>query len=509
MTLQVLMQQAAAAVDAGDMARAEPLLHQIVGMNPRDAEAWNVLAVIAIRAGRPLEAIEQAGRAHALDRRNHFYLNTLGVAQSEAGNIEEAVRWFSRATKERPSHAESHYNLGKALEKLERWSEAERSYKRARQLDPSRGDVANNLGALYCRLGRFAEALPLLEEAARRLPSDETVASNLAIALHAVSGPAAAIEALAFFAARHNQAAKVRAALARRLLAQGRFAEGWSEYAWRRSPPRPLPALCPGQRLLLLPEQGIGDHLFFLRFVPRLRERGVRVAFACPSKIAPLLEGTGAVDQLCAEDCSRADHEVAISMGDLPLLLQDCSTPPPVRLNSGPVDEWRARLLALGPPPYLGVTWRGGSKRTDTREFAARGEIPLYKEVGVEMLAAALRGWRGSVLVLQRLPLKGEVETFSHSLGRPVHDLSDLNESLLDMSAVLALIEEYVGVSNANVHIRAGLGKTARVLVPFPPEFRWMDAGDSPWFPGFQVIRQTPTSDWSMAIAKLGPELSP
>ena len=67
------------------------------------------------------------------------------------------------------------------------------------------------------------------------------------------------------------------------------------------------------------------------------------------------------------------------------------------------------------------------------------------------------------------------------------------------MAAVLSLIDEYVGVSNTNMHIRAGLGKTARVLVPFPPEFRWMHAGSqSPWFAGCQLYRQPPGARGSL-----------
>ncbi len=509
MTLQALMRQAAAAVAAGDLARAEPLLLQIVGVNPRDAEAWHMLAAIALRAGRPGEAIEHADRAYALDRRNHLYLNTLGVAHGEAGDLEQAARWINRAIKEKPSHAESHYNSGKALAKLEKWSDAERSYKRARQLDPSRGDVANNLGALYCRLGRFEEALQLLDEASTRMPNDEIVACNRAIAQHAVFSPQTAIEQLATFASRCPGAAKVRAALGRRLLAQGRYAEGWSEYAWRRANPEPPPTLAPGQRVLLLPEQGIGDHLFFLRFVPRLRERGLHVAFACPSKIAPLLHGTGAVDELCAEDCSGTGHDIKIRIGDLPLLLEDASTPSPVRVNPGPLAEWLGRLAALGPPPYLGVTWRGGSKRSDTREFAVQGEVPLFKEIDVKILAGALRGWPGTVLVLQRRPAPADVDVFAKALGRNAHDLSALNESLADMSAVLSLIDEYVGVSNTNMHIGAGLGRSARVLIPFPAEFRWLDEGErSPWFPGFSLYRQPPSRAWGEVVAKLERDLS-
>ena len=111
--------------------------------------------------------------------------------------------------------------------------------------------------------------------------------------------------------------------------------------------------------------------------------------------------------------------------------------------------------------------------------------------------------------IVQRVPLPREIEIFSKALGRQVHDLSALNEDLEDMAAVLSLIDEYVGVSNTNMHIRAGLRKTARVLVPFPPEFRWMHAGErSPWFPQFSLYRQPPQRDWGDVLQCLGVDIS-
>jgi hypothetical protein len=77
------------------------------------------------------------------------------------------------------------------------------------------------------------------------------------------------------------------------------------------------------------------------------------------------------------------------------------------------------------------------------------------------------------------------------------------------MAALLSLVDEYVGVSNTNMHLRAGVAKAARVLVPFPPEFRWMNRGDEvPWFPGFTVYRQSSAHEWQPALARLGKDLS-
>jgi hypothetical protein len=58
------------------------------------------------------------------------------------------------------------------------------------------------------------------------------------------------------------------------------------------------------------------------------------------------------------------------------------------------------------------------------------------------------------------------------------------------------------------MHLAAGLGRTARVLVPYLPEWRWLEAGDeSPWFPGFRVYRQSTSRNWGDALARLRADL--
>jgi Flp pilus assembly protein TadD len=503
-----LMQAVAGALQAGDEAGAENALRQIVAEDPRQPEAWHMLAGLSVRAARTKDAVECATRAHQLDRRNALYLNTLGIAYGEARQFEEAVRCFKRSLKELPSRADTHYNLGKTYVKLRDFAEAERSYLRARQLDPERAEVVNNLAALYSHRGRYQEALALIAQARERSPDNEILAINAAVAALATSGPDTAIQQLTEFLRRQPDSIGAREELALQLLAAGRFAEGWRQYAARRVRPAAvrLPELR-GCRVLLVREQGLGDHLFFLRFAARLRERAAAVAFDCPAKLLPLLDGNGVVDVASAEARSRGEFDVALPLGDLPEALEDWTTPPAFTLASRRGAEWTERLAALGPPPYLGVTWRAGTKEAKV-EFAG-GPDALYKEIEMEPLARALRGWRGTVLILQRLPVPGEAENFSKALGRPAHDLSALNENLEDMAAVLSLIDEYVGVSNTNMHIRAGLGKTARVLVPFPPEFRWMHAGsESPWFPGFPLYRQPPGRDWRPVLDSLRKDIS-
>jgi hypothetical protein len=181
--------------------------------------------------------------------------------------------------------------------------------------------------------------------------------------------------------------------------------------------------------------------------------------------------------------------------------------PPPLPLT--PRDdrtaEIRKRLREFGPPPYLAITWRGGVSPRDQRGTPWM----LYKEIGIKPLAEALRDFTGTCIALQRNPAPGEVDELAGALGRKVLDLTALNEDLEDMLALLAVIEEYVAVSNTNVHLRAGVGKFTRVLVPCPPDWRWMDAGrTSPWFPACRIYRQSASGDWSAALAELKSDLN-
>jgi hypothetical protein len=167
------------------------------------------------------------------------------------------------------------------------------------------------------------------------------------------------------------------------------------------------------------------------------------------------------------------------------------------------VAEWRRRLAAFGPPPYVGVTWRAGTDFRQAREFG-RDVRALFKEIDIAVLARALGGRAGTVVSVQRGSLPGEVDALAAASGLPVLDAAAMNDDLEDALALLDALDDYAGVSNTNTHLRAALGKTGTVFVPFPPEWRWVAArAESPWFPGFRVCRQTPRRAWDAALAEL------
>jgi len=251
-------------------------------------------------------------------------------------------------------------------------------------------------------------------------------------------------------------------------------------------------------------DQGLGDEIFFLRFIPELKARGAQITYRSDPRIAGMFGRLPFIDKVMAARTDPGPVDLVLSVGDLPYLLgmADAGDIPPwydIPVLPERLEEMGARLASFGPPPYLAVTWRAGVQKL----------YRLSKVSPLEGVAAAMRDTRGTVVVLQRNPGEGEIEAFGRALGREVHDLTALNDDLEGMLALVDLLDDYVCVSNSNVHLRAARGRVARVLVPNPPEFRWMATGEeSPWFPGTKVYRQTTGNDWGPALAALERDLT-
>jgi len=514
-----LFREAVVALDAGNIAGAQRAARVLLQTNPREHAAWRVLTVAALRSGQPVAAVDAAEHAHKLDRKNPDYLNLLGIAYADAGRYEEALGAYRRALKLRPAFADVHYNVGTVHEWSDRLHEAEEALRRALLIEPRHADARHNLARILLQRGKLDEAVATAREAHRDRPEDVERIVNLARALADTEGIPAGIEFVAQSLRDRPETPRLHDLLAIFLLSLGDWRAGWREYTWRNATNRlsdgslqPLPGDLAGRAVCLAADQGIGDILFFLRFAGGIRARAGKVLVRVPPPLAPLLAGHPLLDFLvpAGEPLPEAiPVSATLLLGDLPYALGAVDVPPPfpVTARGELVDEWRTALAALGPPPYLGLTWRAGFDPRTMSQFALRKET-LFKRIALDPLARAIHAAPGTLVSLQRLPAPGETERLAERAGRPVHDLSRANEDLERITALLAVLDDYVGVSNTNMHLRVGLGLTARVIVPYPPEWRWMAGGDSsPWFPSFRIYRQRPDRSWDDAVGRLAADL--
>ncbi|MBT6117972.1 MAG: tetratricopeptide repeat protein [Rhodospirillaceae bacterium] len=466
-----------------------------------------------------------------------------GIAAHRAGRHAEADRHYRRLLKGAPDHDQAIHLRADLAAQTERWSEATQLYRRLTGLRPERADHWLALGAAAIRAGAGDRAVAACRAATAGAPAEPGAWNNLGIALHQNGASAEALtaydralaldpgfaeahanrgialkaagafeDALAAFdqaIALRSDHASARQSRALTALSLGRFDQAWADYRWRPGanrqgnprPDTPLPARLDGRRVLVLRDQGLGDELFFLRFANALTIRGAEVVYEAHPKIASILDRALSIATVVSADHAPDGADHVVSVGDLPFLLgPDPGLPPPLRL--APLKSKIARaeqaLAAFGPPPWIGVTWRAGSK----------GPEKLGKMAPPGTLGRALRGRPGTIVAVQRNPRAGDLAALENALGRSVADLAAWNEDLEAMLGLMDRLDDYVCVSNTNLHLRAGCGKTCRVLVPHPPEFRWLSQGsETPWFPGFSVYRQSVDGDWRTAFESLAAAL--
>jgi tetratricopeptide (TPR) repeat protein len=494
--------------------------------------------------GRLTDALDSFRRSLALNATDLAARNNLAGVLHALLRFDEAEREYRACLAMDAHYLGARISLASLLIDVARDAEAETVCREVLQRDPDQIEAWLMLATAQNNQGRVNAQLDTLRAAIMRAPQHTRVVNAHASALFNAGHFAEAIRMVERAQTLEPDEQKKQDALAGNLLAYGYLEAGWFCYRHRPArehfltnnsqvtPAGTLPEDLGGAHCFVQREQGLGDELFFLRYAPLLAAKGARITYQAGAKLQTLLQRAPCLHAVLPEQAAIPAADYLLLAGDLPRVLTPagvaqeqfdaaCALAPgqlvgasasdsyPLSLAIAPLPErvgdMRQRLAAAGPAPYLGLTWRAG---IPPREQGTGG-WSLYKATAIAEFAQAVSAFPGTLLALQRSPSPGEIAAMAQAANRPVHDFTGLNDDLEDMLALLALIDEYAGVSNTNMHLRALAGKTARVLLPAPAEWRWMHSGDaSPWFPGFSLYRQDHDGDWQAAWATLRRDLT-
>ena len=153
-----LFARARASHGAGRVQEAEALYREILMIDPRHADSYNLLGVLACQAGRNEVAEGLFAQAIALNSKEAAYHGNLGAALRNVGKLDAAIAAQRRALTLRPDFADAHSNLGNALKDKGEWIEAIRCYRRAIAIKPDFVDAHVNLAGALRERSEFEEA---------------------------------------------------------------------------------------------------------------------------------------------------------------------------------------------------------------------------------------------------------------------------------------------------------------------------------------------------------------
>jgi Flp pilus assembly protein TadD len=488
--------------------------------------AWQDLGDAWMQLGNPEEAARAYEQGLAFAPGDGQLLFRLGSCWLTLGKLAQAIEVLQQAAAAQPPQVYALAALGNALMLDGQAEEAEGWFRQALALAPQEGRILVNLGHCLHLQDRLEEAADCLQRAISLLPRDAQPHNNLGTILQEQNRLEAAIEAYRRSLQLAPHWPEIHYNLGTALLTLGRYEEGWREYEWRlqrqgATYPRFLSPLWTGsplgrQTLLIYAEQGLGDTLQFVRYLPLLAEAHpqAQICLRCQGSLVELFRG-----------CFPLPQVQVISETD-PLPSFDCHLPLlslPQRLGTT-LETIPARIPYLvypvhagGPQIPLSLSWRedwpelsqermkvGLVWASGRRAHPELNRVQRLKSCPLNLLLQHLHGPSIQWVSLQ------VGEDLSAPLGQSPHPVGSLLEqhqvlelgsrfrSFVDTAAAVAQLDLVISVDTAVAHLAGAMGKPVWVLLPFAADWRWLlHREDSPWYPGvMRLFRQNTPGDW-------------
>jgi tetratricopeptide (TPR) repeat protein len=465
-SLEARMGLARACAGTGDAVAAAAWFSDVCRIAPGEALPHQLLADLLLRQKLHAQALPIYARlCGEFGLRNRANLLHYGFAKEQTGDAEGAAGHYREALALDPDFMEAHVDLAGVLWRLEDFEGALAHAERAVQLAPDHAYAVRMLGTALLNLDRLPEAERHLRRALALQPGLVLAELDLAFTL----------------------------------LGAGRWEEGWSMYErrWRdvdrlRRPPffRPDhewrgPAEQPlrGRTLAVYAEQGLGDALQFLRYLPRLRAEGADVVCVLPAELVPLVEASfEGVRCLKPETQVRADLHAALL--DLPLRFGTTldnlpAQVPYLRAPASHAAHWRERLAPWAGQFKVGLAWSGSWVQVNNRNRAMPLSLlqPLMDLTGVQCFS------------LQKGDAGAATDTAPDA--RRLVDFTPDWADFCDSAAMMESLDLVITVDTAIAHLAGALARPVWVMLPPNADWRWLlDREDSPWYPTARLFRR-------------------
>ncbi|MEY3219363.1 MAG: hypothetical protein RIT27_720 [Pseudomonadota bacterium] len=406
-------------------------------------------------------------------------MNNLGTLLEKQNNLEEALQWYQKAIEVSPNYPHGWLNLGAILEKKHQTTQAKICYEKAIDIKQDFPEALNNLGRLYDQKNDLKKAAEFYQQALSFKSDYAQILFNSALLL----------------------------------LKLGDWKQAWALYEHRsvaiaQSMPHLKKPLWDGnylnnKRLLVHFEQGYGDTIQFLRYLPLLKKTyHITLIFACPTLLKNLLENMAGVDELIVNGLNKepaVEYDVWIPLLSLGRIFQTTLDTIPNQIpylyaNSRKALIWQHSIQTTG--FKVGLIWAGNPRHKNDhhRSCHLKQLLPLFEVSGIQWFS------------LQ----KGEAEKQLYEINSPVQIVAcgkELND-FSDTAAAMLNMDLIISVDTATAHLAGALGRNTWILLAFAPDWRWlMDRPDSVWYPNAKLFRQSREGDWKSVIDIIKTEL--
>jgi regulator of sirC expression with transglutaminase-like and TPR domain len=447
----------------------EEIVQKILEANQLRQEGETAAAVQALEA--VLEAEPNQPEA----------LHMLGVIWMEQEKWAFAYQICRRVASINPNHAQTWNNLGKCCDELQRFEEAIMCFERAIEIDPGNPKGYGNAACALLNMGKYEEALAMATEGVAVDPDNRASHTNLGFARLGL----------------HDW-------------------QGWSDYEWslggkgRREIVYGDEERWDGTKGLIVavhPEQGVGDEIMFASVFEDAAKDCEQLIVECHPKLEGLFRRSfpgirveGTRKDLVCDWLDEVTPDARSSMANLCRFYRtDASQfPGTPYLKADPERrlQWRA-LFDSYKKPVIGIALTGGTKATAKHRRTLKFEdfLPLFRSIDAEWVSLEYRD------------RSDELREFCRKYDIVIHEFpwATKSDDYDDTAALLAELDEVIGIHTAALHCAAALGQSVTALIPEVPQWRYVK-NEMPWYRSMRLFRQQSKEPWQQTVQRLADE---
>jgi len=478
-----------------------------------DADLLHRSGVSAYQNGDFKTALELVLKAIEINSNVPKYYNTFGVILAQAGREQGAVKAYRKAIELNNDYGEAYSNLGNCLQKQNKYAESIEYYAKAIKSNPDYAEAYNNLAAALYKLGNFKAAIENCRKAIKLKDNYAEAYNTLAAVLQAEQRFDEAIECYGKTIEYAPDYAEAYYSRGMSYLRNGEFAKGWDDYQWRLKTEKIKVTLrydkpwwqgenFQGKTLLVQAEQGFGDSIQFVRYLPMVKERGGTVILAEKPELISLFQNLEGIDDLVDTRKvteGNVKYDLYVTLLTLPAIFDTRTDNVPARIpyffeEASKVAHWRNKIET--DVFNIGIAWAGNQTHGNdhNRSCALKNFIQPAKIKNVKLFS------------LQKGPGIEQISNWPEDV-----ELIDLGQQFKDFADTAAAIENMdmtISVDTSVAHLAGAMGKTIWLLIPYEPDWRWMlNRQDSPWYPTMKLFRQKQHGNWDGVFQRVAEQL--
>lgn len=492
-------QQHSGAMVADRLAGALAACDEALALSPNNVDALAARGATLRAMGRTKDALAALLTALNLAPTHQRARQELALTLRDSGRRREAAALYGLLLRDPRAPADLWHDLALFLLGDNATVAAEICLRRALALAPEQINTRAALADLLVLRDHVSEALELDQDILALQPDNAPANAAAGQALVDLGRLDEAEDRLERALAADPDNALAHMGRARVHLARGNYEAAWEDMDWRwalagRKRPDTAGAAwdgntdLSGETILAWSEQGLGETLFLLRFVPALTARGARVILGVPAPLTALattLDGdirVAASGQVLTE-ADRPDFNVAL--GDLPRLLGIAGDNLPAK-------------------PYLVVP--------PERRMQVTAPLTCLLKVGLALTGSRL-GHAIDLTAVMPLLTHPDAAFFNLQAGAParavaalahpslIADLSPGITDYADLAARMAEMDVVIAADGPAAHLAAALGRPTWILAPATADWRWAGMDErTPWYPTVRIFHQAEAADWKSAI---------